>query len=563
MTQIDDEYEREKLRLLAEHNILKSQYPYPGISDTKKLLQWFDNTKFMSPSTQAQLAGVEYFALREIKISSGYLKPKTDKWSPPKTNKIVLAELPSNWRTKEWLDENLQYWSLYSLASAAKVSKQAIVNLLRRKKVKIGKIPYDNPCSSFKWCYYHYVKKRLSTRACATLAKISRPTFNKWLLKHKIPVRLCTDSHRGNIISKPWVIALAHKLKSYNIIESIIITDRCVTVRYKSPLDRFYPSIESYYFDKIEYGRSTRAKRIMTPEDSIITNVPQVRYQYGNVYDINFDNQYKSMVMISRKDLNNSTMIELRLALHSIMNHIIQRGWMNPEYPQEILLKDLEELRHFDLSKHYRDKKFVSKPTSQAILKHYKNIIFHYFDMSRLWRYIRRPIRFRKVLNKLFEGNEDITYTNIVKELTSVCGPKIIIPTFYAALFKNLRVKSVLDLSPGYGSKALACSLLNIKYVAKKSHALNKAIDNGFAEFIGLNYEWFDETTTDKYDLMIAMDAFSTNIDILNEYKKYANHIVAFVRKHNREYLEAKYKPNSIIPIVIQINGEIDYVFVW
>lgn len=537
--------------------LLNTQYPFPGLDDTEKLKAWFESTKFMPTTLQSTIAGIKYIILLKYKAKLGFYTPR----KIARKKKLHILQAPLNWKDPEVLRLLVKDYSVPEIAKATKRSTNQISYMLFKAGIQYQKPPAPyNPCSSFRWCYYHYIVKNLPLNHCANLANVSYTKFRSWLVNHKIPFKQAVSVNYPN---RPWVTVLKHKLSKVSVVEKIVSDRDCVTIRYRNPSIKFYPSVESYYFENIEEKRTVKYKKIISSTSGIYYNMAPIRYEFGNITDINFENAHPAMIMVGRKDIQNLTFIEKRVTLNNYLFKLISRGWMNPTYPIEKLESEWEYLKNYDLSNHTRNGILRSTPTTFKLFKKYKQIPFHFFDMSRLWRIMRKPLRLRSSLNKLFDGIEDVTYTAVLKAMLYESGMKIPVPTLYAAIFKKLGVQSVLDLTPGYGSKAMACAILGIKYIPKKTHTIEYAIDNGFADFIGLDYEWFDENSNTKYDLMVGTDVFSSGLSIVKKYKHRVNNIMAFVRKHAKDELEELYKPTYIVPIVMQINGEIDYIFVW
>lgn len=521
---------------------LRSIYSKLDISKPEILKAWFEKTKFLNAHDLMIIMGVSRSRLRIMRHSVGIIH----RGGSPKHSKRALSPLvaPENW-DNNWLASKYEYYSIEELARATGKAYFTIryrllkSGVILRKRGGTKTIPHK--CANKQWLQYHYVTLNMSANSCAKLAGVSRTKLVKWLTDNNIPVR-------GRYYHQiPWQKKLIHKLKNHKEIRHILLKQHGIVAYYKSGNKDFYWFIPK----EIKMGYKSW---VLDDKNSAINKIPEI---YPQFYD---NDRYPDHWVIQRKDLEESTLLERRLALHTLVHKLHDRGWVQPSIPEEILLEDRDSLYgkerttldHYDLTSFTK----FRKPGWRIIL--------NYFDLKEelllWWRAQRRIMR---VVNALYKREKyDINTIDLfwVSCLTTV---KHTNPNMYVDLFKRLNIKSILDLHPGYGSKAMAASTLGIKYHTLPNEKFDHAINKGFAEFLGLEHATYNG---EQVDLVLSDKClnYSETPELAFEYADKTKQLAVFVPKDLMKEYSEEYNPEHVFRVANKPGKKNrDYFFIW
>ena len=532
--------------------------------DPDAIRKWFADNPYYSTADHAQIAGMSRGYIRKLRKLANLTKkapPNLPFYKP--TGVIVSIEIPEDWDNKEWLEKAVKLYTVRRLAAAIGVSNHLIHNRL----VRYG-IPYDttirskNPHFSYAWVYEHYVEQGLNQTQCAKLAGISKENFATWLVKLEIPVRWA--GQKGAINTILWFDKLAYQLSQLPITRTIVQRPDHIHVRFMHYI------WESYFPNKT--GPRRRMSYHITREHARLEKIPSVIYQYESEAD--GTNYYPQHIQINMAEWQQASFMERRVAIHIFGKKVFDNKYMQLEHPIPVISRDLEILKTTNYNLFATKIGFTAyNKISGLRFTPGKKIIEHFFDMSCLWeRTLSSPRYITYVLNYLAETplifNTHNMVSIVLSRITAIARhkqyiPRIPTPLVYAAILSKLGITGpVLDLYPNYGERAIACALLGIPYISRPNIIFDKAVERGFAEFIGLQHQIYDGS---KAALLFCDGGLTMpELDDIAELSKSAANMLLYVPARKRLLIQSKLPPKSVIPIKSSYFSKIhDYLFLY
>ena len=529
---------------------LRAEWALVNQEDPAALKKWFLKYPYINSPIQAMIMQTGLDLARRIKQKAG-LRGKMPKNLPPphkrRISTLTPADIPENWDSKEWLAKAYVKYTARELMEAIGISRRTLYKKYIKYGIKMAHRKTYNPYCNKQWIHEHYVKKQLTQVECAELAGISFRTFARWLIKFDIPARDNIEAFTKDP-AKIWVRKLRQDLRKQPTIKKVYRQHNTVHVRFRNYFWESYGpdiQIDIPVFYKI------------SKDDARVEKVPTVIKQFESGIG---ENEYPAHIIIPKKEWENAKFIERRLALHEFARQIVIRGWIWPFYPQYVIDRELEKLKNSNISEHLTDGIYYTLQYKKHIPG--LRILEHFFGLSELYNVLSRPRHAVRYLNILSNRNATFDTHNLFRIVMGHTKYKSINSTFYWLLFKNMGIKGrIMDLTPNYGSRALATAMHGGTYVTEPNPLMNHAIDLGFSDFVGLNYEVDDGSGT--FDLVILDDDMcADNIERIFEYAGRAKCLMAFVGSWRRAEFQNKYKPRHVIRVIRRI-GSIDYLFVW
>jgi transposase-like protein len=473
---------------------------------------------------------------------------------------VTHIDVPKNWDTKEWLEEAIKLYSIRAIARAVGRDKVGI-----QKRLKKWKIKYDSdkhrtlrhPKCNREWIYKHYVTQGLSQIKCAKLAGVSKQTFNNWLNRFKIPVRIKTKA--PGPLSYPWVKRLCHDLEQMEMVTGVYLQYDRVHVRFR------HRTWENYFPGAREKKRARDFA--ISREQGKLDNIPTVTYQYE--YDLVDGPSYPAHLEMNKQEYKRATVMERRIALHTMTNKICLRGWVPLDYPMCALEDELERTRqaNLDARQHKGDYiRYVAQDPDSAMCG---RIGEHFFDLSFLTGIVRSPRLTLRVLKLVVNGQYPATTHSYIHRILQNTleydfpFPRVCDPACYMAIFRRLGVRGpVLDLHPGLGEKAIACALMGIPYRTLPDEHLRGAVDKGFMDFIGCDYAEWDGRPA---EWALCDNALQKPVKELGfEHLGKAKRVLMFVPEKKRQAIQGKMPPSGALTIrANRIVPRKDYLFLY
>jgi transcriptional regulator with XRE-family HTH domain len=560
-------------RYLQDIQQLRYKFYQLDHKDPQQLKRWFDEYSYLSTNDHAQIANKSAYYIRKLKKLAG-IKSKMPANIPPPNirNSINTINVPDNWDDPEWLSKAINIYSIKSLAAACHVTRNTIRKRINQYQLKIIPKPISkNKCCTWNWCNKHYTELGWSQAKCAQKAGISQQAFANWLNHYKIPVRTKRETIKSHNQVQLWVRKLFDQLTKQPIVNKVFLRSDHIHVRFKN---YFW---ETYYVQEWPANkRRPKLSYIIDSQQALIENVPQVLSEYENesfedVYDKNGIIQ-KPHIIINRDQFEQASLLEQRLALHEFCRQITQRGWIWPEHPEHILQAEYEKMLQFKESKYIVNGIFSIFANNGMKPAPGRRIIEHFFDISEFADVFRSPRLVMKILNELASRSDLKLNTHNMLRIFS-CGEgrlpgnhrlfRMFDPVAYSVIFKRLGINgSILDISPGYGNRAIAAAINQLKYYTMPDDRFNKALSKGFAEFCGLDYTPWEQN---QVDLLIYDNNFDTpNMSVINDYMSFAKRMIIFVPNRLKVEYQAKYKPESVIKLKTKwFQRSPDYLFLW
>ena len=542
---------------------LRKQFEKIDTSDPEAIRKWFADHPYLTTNDHAQVAGKSRWFVRSLRKKAGLTKKPPKTIPKPKQQKKITNIDTTNWDTKEWLERALKLYPQAQIAKAVNRDRKTIRARMKKwgiepKSLKEITKP-TNPCCNKEWVYNHYVEKELSQQQCADLAGTSLQNFANWLVRFEIQVR-----HRGQLPATPfWVRKLVYDLEQQPVVRTVFLRSNHIHIR---TMNYFW---ESYYPDR--EGKRLPLSYNITKEDARLEKVPPTTYQYES--ELDGTNKYPGHLQIDMKQWKQASLMERRIALHQFSTKMFEAKYVQLTHPEHVIQHELEFMRKIDAARFIKDAGFTAFPRLENT-RHApgKKIMQHFFDLSYLWEQVfNSPRCTTHVLNELakrstvaFNTHHMIrTLVGEVPNLSHKVIPRMPNPMVYAVIMRRLGIRGpVLDLHPGYGSRATACAILGIPYLYQPNEIFQGALDRGFAEFVGLDCQPYGGGKVPM--LLCDNDLNMPNMKDVIELSKSASNMLVFIPSEKREQVQNKLKPKSVIPIKARFHKKkMDYFFLY
>lgn len=541
---------------------LRLKFAKVDVKDPVSIQKWFAEHSYLSTADHARISGRSNHWIRKLKRLA-HIKGKTPANLPKSTRRKTVDALvaPDNWDDPIWLEKVAKTHTVSSIARVTGVSPRTLRRRFQKYGIKsLGKKSLDpkNPCFSYAWCHEYYVVRRWTQAQCAQAAGICQQAFANWLNKLGIPVR-STHEAQKNSDTKIWVRKTIHQLENQEIVRRVFLRSDHIHVRFRN---YFW---ESYYIEKPKGKRRIPHSFSITKSEARLDKVPVPYLEYES--SIDGSELYPAHITLRKKDWQKASFLERRLALHNFTRVINRRGWIWPKYPDYVIENDLTRLKESNQAKFIKKGVFIAHPIYGKREIAGFRIIEHFFGLTELWEEIfRSPKRTMQMFNKLCEKKMQVNMHNIIRIACHnhpAIKIKVYDPGVFIWLFRRLGIKgTVLDLYPSNGHHAIACAIAGLKYMAVPNEKFENAINNGFADFLGLDYEPYDGR---KVDLILSNNDFKdVDIDLAMGYADKAKNILHFVSRKHKSSTQASYTPSKIIQIKTSIYRALpDYLFVF
>jgi hypothetical protein len=518
-------------------------------NDLESVQKWLADYSYLSVSDLARMSGKSIHWVRtkrrQLGLNTGNIPPvlpKASGWS----HKLPLL-VPEDWQNKEWLQQALMRYLPYEIAEAVGVNAKKIKNLafrwgLKRPGLRVRQL--RNPYFTYAWCYEHYIEKGWSQIACSKVAGVCQQTFSNWLVALNIPVRY-PKSRSKFVPLEIWTRELVDRLEKLDCVRRVFVRHDHIHVRF---MNFFW---ESYFFrgDTLLNNKIQFSYWIDSSVSSLV-NIPKIELKYQRV---DGSDDYGHLC-INTKQYRKSSFMEKRVAIHDFAWQMCRRGYVAPRFPENVLALDFQEAHN---AHQYEDENGLLLKKPPAYFRNEScpgfKVITHFFGMRELWDgFISSPRKCVRALNLIVNANVEVNTFNLMRYMTRhyKTPMKELGVGMYVRLFEKLHFKGVMhDLCPGYGFKAMACAVLGIKYVVTKSQystAFEKAIDAGYADFLGLDFEWHEEQQANI--LMCDDDLKGCDFAMAKPHIRKGVSVVFFA-KDRYKFEKAGAQPVSIIPI--------------
>lgn len=468
-----------------------------------------------------------------------------------------LESLPENWRSPEWLLEAAEKYGVAQISKKAGIHIRNVYHLLEKRGRNIEFKRHK--CDDAEWLYEHYVKKKLNVKDIAELADVSESTLKQWLAGHGFSTR----SYKKTIVPI-WVKELKHRLELHPVVRKAEIKSCYIKVSYKSYI------VERYYWA----GRRPECAKsfYITPKSINFDKARTFIYEYG--ISIDGEARHPAHIKIDRNFSDLHT-LEKRLTIHSFLAEITTRKYIHMTHPLEVLQDDLERCKRVNTDHYFADKTFYAISTKRSTQAPGHYIAEHFFRFSH-GPYIccktyshARFMSFRRFCYK--KKRLALSFRNFMRFICfdpwsrRLFGRRI---RFYRdfgtilAIFRKFKISgTILDLSPGYGYNALAAAIAGIKYRYIPDHKIEKTLQNGFADFVNLDFAPYDG---EDVDLLLCHSFAIPDMELIKKYYTKAKRIIAFIPSYVKDDIVSKYKPEYLIPYKKSHNpGKLDYLAIW
>jgi hypothetical protein len=272
--------------------------------------------------------------------------------------------------------------------------------------------------------------------------------------------------------------------------------------------------------------------------------------------------------LIERKDATRGSLIDQRIVTHKLLTILTRLNPKLDRYPEQSIRKWIDELRGFP----YRRMMY------RNAYNFYRMVPFSTPWRQVLWQYYppdlnyKRPLFLSWKLRQLFEHKKRtrISTAELNKSILRWHSKNTLNPLTYCAFIKALGAKSIIDLHPRTGYKAIACGLLGVEYYAPRCEEFDLAIDRGIGTTLGLVHNYFVDQNADT----IISDGYFNEFDIesATPYVGNAKSLVCYAPRSDRIGLTEKYKPSKVHKVMVryrqgrefkETGEDPDFLFTW
>lgn len=293
-------------------------------------------------------------------------------------------------------------------------------------------------------------------------------------------------------------------------------------------------------------------KVILTSENTDLSFIPKI---YATSESDMLTDYESTHCKIKRSELSKSSYLATRIAIHEFAYFMLKNG-QDFRYNDLDIDTEFKKFCDFDLNNVFKNGAICTRKFYSSI--GFK-IIKHYFPNKK-----KRIYYWVKIIEKQIElmlksrNRTSVTTSRIIgiyqlKEWTAL--------GYAAVIDRCCPFDTILDLNPSSGLKALACARLRKKYIAVYDHRLDTAVQRGFCDRIGLDFEFL--TPESKFDTIICDNGLRRfDIQPAKEYLDRAKSVIAYVDFENIKFIKSqKPAPTKIIPMKKFVNT--NYLVVW
>ena len=333
------------------------------------------------------------------------------------------------------------------------------------------------------------------------------------------------------------------------MIKWIKINNTRIKIRYRSNITEWYHYIPT----------KRRWRRWNITSDKVqIGEIPKIYHSYeADILDPEAQKAPAHNMTIRLDEWKKATFLAKRLAIHRFIAIGMRNQHIPSKHPDSVIIKDIKDLKTMKFNCvsrgifNFRKLLFRDRNKYRLIEQFFDYDIsgsaeptLWYFDHMRTpinTHYLRRAMRW-------------------------AAHQRMFNPQLYLEFLRRLRVKSVIDLHPDMGHKAIACAIGNIHYITPRTPAMEEAIKRGMLDLLSLSHEWLDDQSA---DLLISDNNFTSfDISLANPYLSRVKQMVAYSKAVDRLELQALYKPSQSIRVVIEplycyTLAKYDYMFIW
>jgi hypothetical protein len=524
--------------------------------DDDLLRKWFNKYNFLTIADISKALRINKSHLFRLRQRCGLIEagPPT-RMAKAQKEYTHLESVPSNWKDPEWIIPAMDTYGAKQIAALLGVTLKTVYtasNMAGRRI--IIRHEFDN----YEWFYEHYITKKMKASQMAKIAGVSTDTMKQWGVKYGFDRK-----YKNNAPIPMYMRVMQHELSKLPIVNYARFTKFFLSVSYKSGV------VEKYHYA----GQIRRRYKayFITEAGSFINNIRVIMHVYGQ--GLMGECPYPAHTKVNR-DFTGLTAIEKRIAIHTFLAEMSERKWIQMTHPIDVLLADLDRCKSVDHKKYFVDGVFF--PTSYRSNKeapgHY--IAEHFFKFSfgpLITSKLMNEARYKSLLRFLKRRKSDLTFRNFMRFVC--CDPKTKIlfgqrfkfyrdfGSFYSIL-KELGVKgSVLDLSPSYGYNALAAAVAGLEYKYLPGHKIEKTLNNGFADFIGLKHNPY---MGEHVGALVYHDFFFPDMDKIKSYYGKADRIIVFIPDKIKDEIVTKYKPEYLIKYRRNpIYPDINFLAIW
>jgi len=352
-----------------------------------------------------------------------------------------------------------------------------------------------------------------------------------------------------------WARFLASDLSKCDVVLDVKILPNRMRVKYITNI------IETYHFNKLrQYLRKPAATFYLDQSEAILRQIIPLTPVYEANPLSDEPTRIKCHAKINKNEFQSASFIEKRVAVHSLINHVIKHLSEPYDYLHNVLEKSYNNTIKCNRNK------FISKNTfnffpSPVRDPYWRRLIEYYFICDKVANKWSLYVAARQMIRK---NNCVYSTGEILRRSQWVEQHRMFNPIAYAVVLDSLSLNgSVIDLHPDRGHKAIACAMLGLTYITPKTDVIDRALQRGLLNLTGLDHHYL--STTDKASLLICDHNFKRlSISDAKEHAHLANNMLAFVHSNDRLNAVAKYNPHHSLKVRVKpTRQKPDYLLVW
>lgn len=286
------------------------------------------------------------------------------------------------------------------------------------------------------------------------------------------------------------------------------------------------------------------------PDDPFKGGIIQIGHQFE-------DPAYHEFFEINYKHWKMGSFVEQRLAVHRLIKLILERGWVETDYPNNVLVEELKKINEDPERKFFRKGRIWTTGNTGRIFVEQ----FFYWrirgkrTIKTAWR---EPRSLSVAIGHIIKRKKNITRFNLMDRLIKIPTYyyKLVSPCVYRTIFRYFKLRNlvVADPCPGPGSKAIAATIEGMVYHSELE--LDK-----LGAFLGTSYERLDRGI---YDLVILDNNLIDDPDkieaLMEDWKNKASMMLVYVPRSLQSRLP---KPYKFVHIRVRPVSKHDFIYLY
>ena len=359
---------------------------------------------------------------------------------------------------------------------------------------------------------------------------------------------------------------LVKDLNNHPLVESATLSHAAIIVKFKN-------GIRERWCTKLS-DASERWRLFYMPKDfGAIGDKVQIGREYQfNSLDDEYE-EFKPFFLIRKSHYLKASFVAQRMMIHTLIDRILQNGWIEIRYPRNILIDDFKNLKNdrlgrFNWGRSLRIHGCYGNSRSKTYGRY---ILEHFLDLGDLGKRTfsetwSDPGCLYIAIRKVMKYKRDITRTSILREMNTAnnksrSGPRFIHPNFYRAIFRRFKISGckLADPSPGDGSKALAAMSEGISYYYGEDIFSRYVKD--ITKFLGVDASPIDGSRYDVAFLDFGWKPAPNLVEELCKWREQADQVLLYVPRSMKDEVDLDPVDVHEVEVGLLRTSEPDFLF--